>query len=360
MRIAQIAPLYESVPPQRYGGTERVVSYLTEELVRQGHEVTLYASGDSRTRARLMPACPRSLRLDKSCVDRLAHHLLMLERVFQDSARFDLLHFHVDYLHYPLSRRMAAPQLTTLHGRLDLPDLAPLYREFSEMPVVSISDAQRAPLPWAHWIGTVHHGLPEDLYPFRPSPGEYLAFLGRISPEKRVDSAMEIARRSGLPLRIAAKVDAVDRDYFQRVIEPLLDHPGVDYVGEIGEEEKGEFLGKAAALLFPIDWPEPFGLVLIEAMACGTPILARPRGSVPEIVTDGVNGYHCEDVDEMIRALDRIDRIDRSTCRAEFERRFTVRRMALDYMRVYEGIVSPEPAGIGITEPREPTELGRR
>ncbi len=287
MRIAQVAPLYESVPPKYYGGTERIVSYLTEELVRQGHDVTLFASGDSVTAAQLVPACPSSLRLDRSCEDQLAHHVLMLEHVVQRAAEFDVLHFHVDYLHFPFSRRQPTPHVTTLHGRLDIPDLVPLYREFNGVPLVSISDAQREPLPWANWLATVYHGLPPDLYRFRGEPGGYLAFLGRISPEKRVDRAIEIAQRVRMPLRIAAKIDAVDQAYFEREIEPLLDDPLVEYVGEIGETEKDEFLGNAQALLFPIDWPEPFGLVMIEALACGTPVIAYRHGSVPEVLDDG-------------------------------------------------------------------------
>src|SRR5688572_4099218 len=258
MRIAQVAPLVERVPPELYGGTERVVSYLTEELVRQGHDVTLFASGDSVTGARLVPCSPTALRLDSGCIDVLAHHVVMLERVLSQASRFDLVHFHIDYVHFPLSRRHRTPQLTTLHGRLDIPDLVPLYREFEEMPVVSISDAQRGPLPWLNWLATVPHGLPPDLLPLREEPGQYLVFLGRISPEKRLDRAIEIARRVGMPLRVAAKVDRMDREYYETQIVPLLQDPLVEYLGEVCEAQKADLLGGAYAMLFPVDWPEPF------------------------------------------------------------------------------------------------------
>ncbi len=340
MRIAQVAPLFESVPPTQYGGTERVVSYLTEELVRQGHDVTLFASADSVTRARLAPQCPRSLRLDPTVVDRGAHHMLMLEHVFARIAEFDIIHFHVDYLHFPLSRRDSVAQLTTLHGRLDLPDLQPLFREFTDMPVVAISNAQRRPLPFACWHGTVHHGLPRDMYRFHKKPGKYLAFLGRIAPEKRLDRAIAIARRVGLPLRIAAKIDAVDREYFEARIRPLLKQPGVEYIGEIGDGEKDAFLGNALAFLFPIDWPEPFGLVMLEAMACGTPIVAYRRGSVPEIVESGVSGFIVDGLEGAVQAVKQAASLNRRRCRAAFERRFTVDRMAGDYLRIYERLVN--------------------
>jgi glycosyltransferase involved in cell wall biosynthesis len=336
MRIAQVAPLYESVPPKYYGGTERVVSYLTEELHRQGYEVTLFASGDSVTSARLVAASRRSLRLDKHCIDQMAHHVLMLEQVFQSAGKFDVIHFHVDYLHFPLSRRQTVTHVTTLHGRLDIPDLEPLYQEFREMPVVSISDAQREPLPWLNWQATVYHGLPDDLYQFRPEPGAYFAFLGRISPEKRVDRAIEIAKQVGIPLKIAAKVDRVDNDYFQAVVAPLLRDPLVEYVGEIGDGEKDEFLGHAYALLFPIDWPEPFGLVMIEAMACGTPIIAYRQGSVAEVMEEGRTGFTVTTLEGAVEAARRIPELSRRRCREVFEQRFTSRRMAADYVRVYE------------------------
>ena len=345
MRISQVAPLFESVPPKYYGGTERVVSYLTEELVRLGHDVTLFASGDSLTGARLVAPSPRSLRLDEHCIDQVAHHVLMLELVAKEARSFDVIHFHCDYLHFPLSRRLGIPHVTTLHGRLDLPDLVPLYREFREVPVVSISNAQREPLAWINWQATVYHGLPEDLYRFRDEPGTYLAFLGRISPEKRVDRAIEIARRIGMPLKIAAKVDAVDREYFEDVIEPLLCGPNIEYVGEIGEGEKDDFLGNAYALLFPIDWPEPFGLVMIEAMACGTPVIAYHRGSVPEVLDDGVTGFIVSDLEDAVQAAERISQLDRRQCRRVFEERFSAGRMARDYIAVYENLVQRFPTG---------------
>jgi glycosyltransferase involved in cell wall biosynthesis len=345
MRIAQVAPLFESVPPKYYGGTERVVSYLTEELVRQGHDVTLFASGDSVTSARLAATSRRSLRLDKHCIDQIAHHVLMLERVVQRAASFDVIHFHVDYLHFPYSRRHATPQLTTLHGRLDIPDLVPLYREFRDMPVVSISAAQREPLPFANWLGTVYHGLPHGLYRFRPERGEYLAFLGRIAPEKRVDRAIEIAKRVGLPLKIAAKVDDVDREYFQNLIKPLLRDPLIEYLGEIGEGEKDEFLGDARALLFPIDWPEPFGLVMVESMACGTPVIAFGGGSVPEVIDDGQTGFIVDDLDDAVAAVHRVDELSRRRCREAFEDRFTATRMACDYLDLYSALLEARHEG---------------
>jgi glycosyltransferase involved in cell wall biosynthesis len=340
MKIAQVAPLFESVPPRFYGGTERIVHYLTEELIDQGHEVTLFASGDSATRGTLIAPCERSLRLDADCVDRLPYHFLMLEQVFQRADGFDLIHFHIDYLHYPLSRRMATPHVTTLHGRLDIPDLEPLYREFTEMPVVSISNSQREPLPWVDWQGTVYHGLPVDLYAPGKGTGGYLAFLGRISPEKRVDRAIEIAKRANMKLRIAAKVDPADREHMRTTIEPLLDHPLVEYVGEIGESDKADFLGDAYALLFPIDWCEPFGLVMIEAMACGTPVIAHRRGAVPEIIEEGVTGFIVEDIDGAVRALEKVPSFDRTRCRRTFERRFSASRMAVDYLKIYERLAS--------------------
>jgi glycosyltransferase involved in cell wall biosynthesis len=338
MKIAQIAPLAESIPPKLYGGTERIVSYLTEELVSQKHDVTLFASADSRTKARLVPACESALRLSsRPIIDPFVHYVRLLELVFQQADEFDILHFHIDYLHFPLTRRQLIPAVTTLHGKLTIPELVPLYREFSDMSVVSISDSQRQPLPWIGWSGTVYHGLPEDLYHFQSRPGQYLAFLGRICPEKRPDRAIEIAERTGVQLKIAAKVDEVDEAYFEEEIKPLLEHSSsVEFIGEINEREKDEFLGNALALLFPINWPEPFGLVLIEAMACGTPIIAFRNGSVPEIVEDNTTGFVVDTLEEAIMAVQRIHSIDRRICRAAFEKRFTARRMAQDYLAIYE------------------------
>ncbi|HSN31637.1 MAG TPA: glycosyltransferase family 4 protein [Ideonella sp.] len=339
MRIAQVAPLFESVPPQTYGGTERVVSYLTEALVGLGHEVTLYASGDSVTAARLVPIVPHSLRTDRRRPDWLVWHTLMLDRVLADADRYDVIHFHVDVLQYPLARRCACPSVTTLHGRLDLPDLVPLYRHFADAPLVSISNSQRKPLPFAAWRATVHHGLPLDLYRFHPEPGEYFAFVGRVSPEKRVDRAIEIALACGVPLRIAAKVDAADRDYFALHIKPLLDHPLVEFVGEIDEPRKNDFIGNARALLFPIDWPEPFGLVMIEAFACGTPVISYSGGSVGEVMQHGVTGFVVSDQQEAIEAASQVQLIDRQRCREVFEERFTAATMARRYLDVYAGLI---------------------
>jgi glycosyltransferase involved in cell wall biosynthesis len=339
MRIAQVAPLYESVPPRYYGGTERIVSYLTEELVRQGHKVTLFASGDSETRARLVATCERSLRLDKRCQDQLGYHFVMLENVFQRASEFDIIHFHLDYLHFPFSRREAATHVTTLHGRLDLPELAALYQQFRDMPLISISNAQREPLSWANWQATVYHGVPADMYRLCEEPGSYLAFLGRISPEKRLDRAIEIAKRVQMPLKIAAKIDRVDKDYFESVIKPLLRNSLVEFVGEIGDSEKDEFLGNAYALLFPIDWPEPFGLVMIEAMACGTPVVAYRDGAVPEVLEQGHTGFVVQRLDDAVDAVLRVPELSRRRCREVFEKRFTATRMAHDYVRIFEGAI---------------------
>jgi glycosyltransferase involved in cell wall biosynthesis len=339
MKIAQVAPLHESCPPQLYGGTERVVSYLTEELVRQGHDVTLYASGDSQTRAALRAPCERALRLDPQCTDALAYHFISLYRVLCASDAFDIVHFHTDYLHFPLFARHWAKTLTTLHGRLDLPHLPPILREFAMMPLVSISNAQRTPVPWANWHSTVYHGLPSNLYNLGCGDGGYLAFIGRLCPEKRPDWAIEIACRSGMPLTIAAKVDKVDRAYYKTRIRPLLKDPLVEFIGEIGDGEKAAFLGDAAALLFPIDWPEPFGLALIEAMANGTPVIAFRRGSVSEIVEDGVTGLIVDSVDDAVGAVARAKTLDRLAIRRRFEERYSVERMARDYLALYDALL---------------------
>lgn len=340
MRIAQVAPLFESVPPQGYGGTERVVSYLTEQLVAMGHEVTLFATGDSRTAASLVPGSPTALRLDPSAGNPMVPHLLMLEEVFGRGDAFDVIHAHVDAICYPFARRSATPVLSTLHGRLDLEELGSLYQEYTEQWLVSISDSQREPLPDARWIGTVHHGLPENLYRFHPGRGQHLAFIGRVSPEKRLDRAIEIAIRAHLPLRIAAKVDRVDTAYFHKVIEPMLDHPLIEWIGELSDEHKDDFLGNAMALLFPIDWPEPFGLTMIEALACGTPVIAWQHGSVREVLEPGVTGCLCDDVGAAVRAVQRLDRLSRAACREAFERRFTADRMARDYLALYQRVIN--------------------
>ncbi|MCY0389739.1 glycosyltransferase family 4 protein [Robbsia sp. Bb-Pol-6] len=335
MRIAQIAPLYEAVPPKFYGGTERVVSYLTEALVNQGHDVTLFASGDSQTNAKLEAVWPRALRLDPSIRDALAPHALLLETVRRVAHEFDVLHFHLDYMPFPVFSQMDVPFVTTLHGRLDLSELQPVFNAFPKVPVVSISDAQRAPLK-ANWLNTVYHGLPRDLLtPREDVKPEYLAFLGRICPEKRPDTAIKIAAQSGLPLKIAAKVDKVDQEYFEREIEPLLGSANVEFIGEINEAQKPAFLSGAKALLLPIDWPEPFGLVMIEAMACGTPVIAFNRGSVPEVVENGLTGFVVEDVYGAVAAVDRLGELSRKDIRAEFERRFTADTMAQNYVDLY-------------------------
>lgn len=339
MRIAQVAPLFESVPPKLYGGTERVVAYLTHELVRQGHEVTLFASADSSTDARLVPACKRALRLEGRSIDHLPLHVLQLEHVMQRAAEFDVIHFHTDCLHFPWARRHPCRHMTTMHGRLDRLELVPLFEEFAEMPMVSISEAQRAPLLRVNWQATVHHGLPSNLLSLGKGGGGYYAFLGRISPEKRADRAIEIAKRLKKPVRIAAKVDPADRQYFETQIEPLLNDPLVEYVGEIGERDKQAFLGNAIALLFPIDWPEPFGLVMIESMACGTPVVAWRRGSVPEIVDHGITGFIADGMDEAVEAARSAAALSRARCRQRFEERFTAERMAREYVAVYERLM---------------------
>jgi glycosyltransferase involved in cell wall biosynthesis len=345
LRIAQVAPLYESVPPKLYGGTERVVSFLTEALVDDGHDVTLFASGDSETSARLVPGCPKSLRLNNyECIDQLAHHFAMLEEVLERAEQFDIIHFHIDYIHFPLSKLSGLAHVSTLHGRLDSPDLVPLYRRYKDMPLISISLNQRKPLPWVNWIGNVYHGLPEDRLPLGEGHGNYLAFLGRISPEKRVDRAIEIAKQLNMPLKIAAKIDRADRDYYERQIKTLLNAPHVEFVGEISEQQKGAFLGDAYAYLFPIDWPEPFGLTMIEAMACGTPTIAFNRGSVPEVIANGVSGFVVDTVEEAVNAVRQAATFDRAACRAEFMNRFSAPKMARDYAKLYETIVTAKTA----------------
>lgn len=340
MRIAQVAPLYERVPPPLYGGTERVVSYLTEELVRLGHEVTLFASGDSETSARLVPGSPRALWRDPDVRETLPHHVRLMELVSREAGRFDVIHFHTDYVHFPLVRRHRWRSVTTLHGMVHAPDLGPLFKEYEDVPLVAISDNQRSPIPQANWRATVYHGLPEDAFTFRPGPGGYLVYLGRMSPEKRVDRAIEIARRAGMLLKIAAKIYPEERGYFDEVLAPLIEssRPLVEFIGEIGNRERDDLLGGAAALVFPIEWPEPFGLVMIEAMACGTPVVAWRCGSVPEVVDDGVTGCIVGSVEEAVRAVETIGRLSRSSCRRVFEERFDARRMAVDYLDVYRGL----------------------
>jgi glycosyltransferase involved in cell wall biosynthesis len=344
MKIAQVAPLIEAVPPKLYGGTERVVSYLTEALVALGHEVTLFASGDSETSAKLLPVWPRALRLDPDVLDYSAPLCMQLEAVARRADEFDIIHCHLDHLAYPVLRLLAVPSLTTLHGRLDLPELKPLYKMFSEAGVVSISNSQREPLPEARYLATVHHGLPQQLLR-KAAGGDYLAFLGRISPEKAPDAAIRIASQTGMPLKIAAKVDRADRDYFNAIIKPLLSQSNVEFIGEIGEHEKNEFLGNAAALLFPIAWREPFGLVMIEAMACGTPVVAFRNGSVPEVLQDGVTGFIVDSEKSAVQALSGIARLDRDRIRAEFEQRFTARHMAQNYLKLYSKLQHARAAG---------------
>lgn len=347
MRIAQVSPLFESVPPRLYGGTERIVSYLTEELVGMGHEVTLFATGDSVTKARLMAPWCCALRLHKECRDQVVHHFTMLEMVQKEIENFDIIHYHIDYLHYPLSRRSHKPHLSTLHGRLDTPDLVPLYKEYKDIPVISISNHQRFPLPDINWRGTIHHGLPKDLYKGYESPGQYLAFIGRFSPEKRADRAIEAAVKAGIPIKLAAKIEKLDEDYFNATIKPLLDHPLVEYIGEIGEKDKNEFLGNAIALMFLIDWPEPFGLVMIESLACGTPVIAWNNGSVPEIIDDNVSGIIVNSMEEALQAVLRVHQMDRHKVREAFEKRYTSGKMASAYLAHYEDMINVR--GIGET-----------
>lgn len=340
MRIAQVAPLYERVPPLLYGGTERVVSYLTEELVKEGHEVVLFASGDSETSAELVPVCERALRLDARCIDPVAFNFLLMEAVLKRHGEFDIIHSHVDYFGFDIGRRTHVPVVSTLHGRLDLWEHAFIFREYSEVPLVSISNSQRSPLPWANWAATVYHGLPPDLYTLHGENGGYLLFIGRISPEKKVDSAIGIAARAGVPLKIAAKVDRVDQEYFNAVIKPLLKNPLVEFIGEVNEREKNGLIGGALAFLHPVDWPEPFGLSMLEAMACGTPVIARRRGSIPEVVDHGVTGFIFEDDGEAVRYItEDCPGFSRTGCRARFESRFLSERMCSDYLSVYGALL---------------------
>jgi glycosyltransferase involved in cell wall biosynthesis len=348
MRIAQVAPLFESVPPSLYGGTERVVSYLTEELVRLGHDVTLFASGDSQTAAKLVPGCPRALWRDPDCRETLPHHVRLMEMVFANVSRFDVIHFHCDYLQFPLLRRCPCTSVTTLHGKVHVPDLKPLLDEYREVPLVSISDDQRRPIPGANWSATVYHGIPTDLFTFTHDADDYLVFLGRISPEKRLDRAIEIARRSGRQLKVAAKIYPEERDYYRQAIEPLLreSRSFVEFIGEVGGKEKDRLLGNAYAMLFPIDWPEPFGLVMIESMACGTPVVAWRNGSVPEVIDDGVTGFVVESIDQAVSAVERIAALNRHVCRNVFVERFGAPRMAQDYVKVYQRLVDAGPSSL--------------
>jgi glycosyltransferase involved in cell wall biosynthesis len=339
MRIAQISPLFESVPPKFYGGTERVVSILTEGLIRHGHDVTLFASGDSKTSARLVPICREALRLS-SVKDPCAEHILQLAMVYDRADEFDLIHSHADYFTFPFAQKSATPTVTTLHGRLDMPELQGIHRYFSSHPLISISDSQRTPFPSANWVGTVHHGLPMEQFRFRPEPGKYLAFLGRIAPEKRPDLAIAIAQKTGIPLKMAAKIGNQDREYFETVIRPLMIPPLIEFLGEIGEQEKNDFLGGALALLFPIDWPEPFGLVIIESLACGTPVIARPCGSVNEILVHGTTGFIHSEIEDLVRAVERIGEISRKECREHVEKHFSAEKMVRRYEQVYEQVIA--------------------
>ena len=348
MKIAQVAPVFERVPPVTYGGTERVVSYLTEELVRQGHEVTLFASGDSITEAKLVATVECSLRLAYRQQDWLVYQTMLLDQVGTMAHEFDMVHFHTDYFHFPLAKRLPVPHVTTLHGRLDLPELVPLYRHFCDVPLISISNSQRSPLPWAAWQGTVYHGLPFDLYSLSTKADDYFLFIGRISPEKRVDRAIQVAKHAGKRLYIAAKVDKDDQPYFEECIKPMLQDPLIEYIGDVGEQDKHRLLQGAIALLFLIDWPEPFGLVVIEALACGTPVLAYRNGSVPEIVDDGITGFIVSNQEEAFDAADRVGNLDRTRCRHVFEQRFSAQRMADGYLDIYRRLLQ-KPSLIQVT-----------
>jgi glycosyltransferase involved in cell wall biosynthesis len=346
MKIAQVAPLYESVPPKFYGGTERVVSYLTEELVRQGHEVTLFASGDSVTNARLISNTEKALRLNAKCSDHLSHHIVQLQEIAERANEFDIIHFHNDYIHFPISVHFNVPHVTTLHGRMDLPELQHVYNKFPQQPVISISNKQREPMPQANWVGTIYHGLPANLLNIGTGEGNYLAFIGRISPEKRVDRAIEIAKAIGLQLKIAAKIDSEDQKYFDSHIKQLLDDPLIEFIGEINEDQKERFLGDALAMLFPVDWPEPFGMVMIESMACGIPVIAFNCGSVPEVIDDGESGFIVNSVDESIKAVEKLNKLSKRNVRNCFEQRFTAERMTRDYIEIYQKMIdSPARSG---------------
>jgi glycosyltransferase involved in cell wall biosynthesis len=347
MRIAQIAPLMEAVPPKLYGGTERVVAYLTDALVELGHEVTLFASGDSETKAKLTAIWPRALRLDQSVKDHFVPLFMEIEAVARRAHEFDVIHAHLDYFSYPLLRRLGVPSLTTLHGRLDLPELPALYSVYGDVPVVSISNSQRAPLPQANYIATVLHGLPQNLLALGSGEGRYLAFLGRISPEKAPDAAIRIATAAGVPLKLAAKIDRVDEEYHRSVVAPLLSQGDIEFVGEIAEHQKLEFLGRASALVFPIAWREPFGLVMIEAMACGTPVIAFNYGSVPEVLEHGVTGFIVENEQQAAEAVAQVHRLDRARIRAEFDRRFTAHHMAQNYLKLYAHLARTQRTGTG-------------
>jgi glycosyltransferase involved in cell wall biosynthesis len=339
MKIAQVAPLYESVPPQFYGGTERIVFYLTEELVKQKHEVSLFASADSTTSARLIPCCKKALRLDENCFDSLAPHVVQIQQVLEMADEFDIIHFHTDYLHFPSTENLHVPHITTLHGKLDIPELQMIYNTFQQ-PVISISNSQRKPLPQANFIGTVYHGLPPDLLKNENNKRNYLAFLGRVSPEKGLDKAIEWAIAANRPLKIAAKIDKADKDYYENEIKPLLDHPLIGFIGEINEAQKQDFLSHASALLFPINWNEPFGIVLIEAMACGTPVIAHGMGSVNEIIENGKNGFVVSTTEEALKAIHAIDEMDFKKIRNIFEERFTSNRMSNDYLKLYKKLIA--------------------
>jgi glycosyltransferase involved in cell wall biosynthesis len=339
MKIAQVAPLYEPVPPPKYGGTERVVSLLSDALIDAGHEVTVYAAGDSTTRGTLRPGCHRAIRDNRGCIDPVGVHYLMLEQVLHEASGFDVIHFHTDFLHFPFVRRLNRPHITTLHGRLDLPHLKSIYREYTDIPTVSISRSQRTYLPEANWVATIYHGLGKNELTIGKGNGGYLAFLGRMSPEKGPDKAIQIARQAGMKIKMAAKVDPVDREYFRSVIEPLLEDDAVEFIGEVDHKGKMELLQGASALLFAIDWPEPFGLVMIEAMACGTPVVAWNRGSVPEVVDEGITGFIVHSDEEAIAAIERCKFLDRMACRARFEQRFLKERMMADYVNLYEVLI---------------------